>query len=177
MTDEFNVSNPRPHRYCPHDAFTLVLRPDLEGTPRPSCLHCGYVDYANPKPCVEALVEQGGRLLLGQRGIEPSKGMWDILGGFMHAGETVEEALCREIREESGLTVRPDRFLGSFPATYGKLVEPIIILCFTAIPLDGTLQAGTDIAELRWFDRNELPHEMAFPHQRRVIEEWLKPGS
>jgi NADH pyrophosphatase NudC (nudix superfamily) len=165
--------NVRPlFEFCPHDATKLRSLPDPEGTPRPTCPRCGFADYRNPKPCVEALVEQDGRLLLGRRGIEPSKGMWDILGGFMHAGESVEEALRREVHEESGLHVRMGRFLGSFPGSYGGLQEAIIVLCFTARPEGGSLTPATDVAELCWFAPEDLPRDMAFPHQRGVIGLW-----
>lgn len=158
--------------YCPYDATPLAAAPDPEGTPRPTCPKCGFADYRNPKPCVEAIVHHDLRLLLGRRAIEPSKGMWDILGGFMNVGETVEKALRREVVEECGLEVSIERYLGSHIGVYGRLREPIIVLCFSAVPTGGVLRAGTDISELRWFPLAELPPTMAFPHQRERLADF-----
>src|SRR5262245_3308330 len=174
MTAE-SVSPIRPlFTYCPYDATALTPVSDLEGTLRPTCRMCGFVDYRNPKPCVEALVEQDGRLLLGRRAIEPAKGMWDILGGFMQVGETVEEALQREVLEESGLEVRMTCFLGSHVGVYGRQNEPILVLCFAAESIGGALRPATDVAELRWFSPYELPGPRAFPHQRAVLEAGMR---
>jgi ADP-ribose pyrophosphatase YjhB (NUDIX family) len=120
------------------------------------------------------LVEEQGRILLGRRAVEPGKGLWDILGGFIDAGETAEEAARREILEESGLQVRIDRYLGSFPDVYGPRRLPTLNLGFVAVPTGGTLRAATDIGELRWFAGDELPGVWAFPHQVKMIELWRK---
>lgn len=158
--------------HCPYDGSPLAPRPDGEGTTRPTCSSCGFTDYGNPKPCVAVIVEDAGRILLGKRAHEPSKGLWDILGGFIDAGETAEEAVHREMKEESGLEVRITRFLGTFLDTYGPRRLPTLNLAYVAVPTGGAARAASDIAELRWFAAAELPAVWAFPHQPRVIEAW-----
>jgi NADH pyrophosphatase NudC (nudix superfamily) len=158
--------------FCPYDGNRLVSGPDGEGVARPGCPSCGFIDYANPKPCVAVVVEQEGRVLLGRRAFDPAKGLWDILGGFIDANETAEEAVRREILEETGLRVTIKRYLGSFPDTYGPRGLPVLNLAFVAVAEGGTTQAASDVAELRWFAEEDLPEVWAFPHQVKVIEAW-----
>lgn len=161
--------------HCPYDGAALFPRPDGEGITRPTCAACGFVDYGNPKPCVVAVVEDNGRILLGKRAHEPSKGLWDILGGFIDAGETAEAAVLREVREESGLEVRITRILGTFIDTYGPRQLPTLNIAYVAVPTGGAARAASDIAELCWFAAAKLPAVWAFPHQPRVIEAWARP--
>lgn len=163
--------------FCPYDGARLVARTDGEGRQRPTCSACGFVDYCNPKPCVEIVVEEQGRVLLGRRAFEPSLGLWDILGGFIETDETAEAAVHREIAEESGLQVRITRYLGSFPDVYGPWEVPTLSFAFTAEPIGGVLRSASDVAELRWFAAEDLPTEWAFPHQPKVIAAWRQQGS
>ncbi len=65
-------------------------------------------------PCVGAIVrDEAGRLLLIQRGHDPGAGLWSLPGGRIEPGETDEQALVREMREETGLTVRPGPLAGA----------------------------------------------------------------
>lgn len=61
---------------------------------------------ARPELCVGALVCRGGSVLLVQRGREPGRGLWSVPGGRVEAGETMAEAVVRELREETGLIGR-----------------------------------------------------------------------
>lgn len=83
------------------------------------CETCGFELYLNTAAAVAALIADGqGRLLITVRGKEPGKGGWDLPGGFADPGESAEEALRREVREEIGLEVTAVRYLGSYPNTY-----------------------------------------------------------
>ena len=157
---------------CPYDGSSLEPVPDAHGRPVPTCRQCGFKDWGNPKPCVAVLVVQDGRLLLARRAVEPAKGEWDVLGGFIDAGETAEHAAAREMLEETGLTVRVTRYLGSLVDTYGPRGDPTLNLIFVAEPTGGTPTAKSDVAELRWFDAAELPRTMAFTHQHEVLRRW-----
>lgn len=160
-----------PFVFCPYDGHKLVSHLE-EGITRPACPACGFIDYANPKPCVAVIVEQDGKILLGLRATEPAKGLWDILGGFIDAGETAEDAVHREILEETGLRVEIVRYLGSFPDTYGPRRLPTLNLGFVAVPVGGTLRAASDVGEVRYFAADQLPEVWAFPHQVQIIAAW-----
>ncbi|HPC47156.1 MAG TPA: NUDIX domain-containing protein [Deltaproteobacteria bacterium] len=85
------------------------------------CRACGYVLFFNVAAAVAGIIEDDtGRVLLVERATEPAKGALDLPGGFVEPGETAEEALAREVREELDLSLRRDslRYLGSFPNTY-----------------------------------------------------------
>jgi 8-oxo-dGTP diphosphatase len=103
-------------------------------------------------PCVGAVIKDDrGRLLLIKRGHDPGAGLWSLPGGRVEPGETDAEALVREMREETGLVVRPGRLLGSVRRPYGD-GDVVDIRDYTATVIGGTLNAGDDAAEARWVD-------------------------
>jgi 8-oxo-dGTP diphosphatase len=106
--------------------------------------------------CVGAIItDAAGRLLLIKRGHEPGKGLWSVPGGRVEPGETDEQALTREIREETGLSVRPGRLIGALrrPAPGGAVLD---IRDYAATVTGGTLTAGDDADDARWAAPAEL---------------------
>src|SRR3954470_12515537 len=78
-------------------------------------------------PCVGAVVRGvAGRLLMIRRGREPSRGLWSLPGGRVEAGETAEEAVVREVREETGLEVRPVQPVGRVRIPAGPVVYEVV---------------------------------------------------
>lgn len=107
-------------------------------------------------PCVGAIItDAAGRLLLVRRGHEPGKGRWSIPGGHVEPGETDEQALAREVREETGLSVRPGPLVGTVrrPAPGGAVLD---IRDYAAAVTGGTLAAGDDADDARWAGPAEL---------------------
>lgn len=103
-------------RYCPKCAAAAMR---FIGTKLLRCEACGFELYMNPAAAVGGvIVDPRGRMVVLVRGKEPGKGLWDLPGGFVDPGETAEEALAREIREEVGLEVAAMRYLGSWPNVY-----------------------------------------------------------
>ncbi len=83
------------------------------------CRACGFELYLNAATAAAALIaDNQGRLLVIVRAREPQKGKWDLPGGFTDPGESAEESLCREVREELGLEIASMRYLCSSPNTY-----------------------------------------------------------
>jgi ADP-ribose pyrophosphatase YjhB (NUDIX family) len=101
------------------------------------------------------IIDSGGRLLLIRRGHEPGRGLWSVPGGRIEPGESDEQAVIREIREETGLSVRVGRLVGSVrrPAPGGAVFE---IRDYAATVTDGTLTVGDDADDARWVDRAEM---------------------
>ena len=101
-------------------------------------------------PCVGAVVRDGaGCLLLIKRGHDPEAGKWSLPGGRIEPGETDAQALVREMREETGLTVLPGPLLGAVerPGPGGRIID---IRDYAATVTGGTLTAGDDAADARW---------------------------
>jgi len=107
-------------------------------------------------PCVGAVIKDDtGRLLLVKRGHEPGKGLWSIPGGRVEAGESDAAALVREVREETGLAVRPGRLIGSVrrAAGDGGVFE---IRDYAAAVSGGALVPGDDADDAVWAGPAEL---------------------
>jgi mutator protein MutT len=103
-------------RYCPKCGAAAL---QMVGSKLLRCGTCGFEFYLNAAAAVAGLiVDSQGRLLITVRGKEPGKGKWDLPGGFVDPGESAEEALRREVREEVGLEVTAVQYLGSYPNTY-----------------------------------------------------------
>jgi 8-oxo-dGTP diphosphatase len=119
--------------------------------------------------CAGAIVfDERGRLLLIQRGHEPSKGKWSLPGGRIEVGESAEEAAVREVREETRLDVRISRLAGEVEwqvGDDGQAEQPsdagadsLHILDFVGERIDPTqvARAGDDAADVRWVTCSEL---------------------
>lgn len=103
-------------RYCPRCGGQDV-RADRDN--KMICDGCGFEFYFNTAAAVAGLiVDEDGRLLVIVRDEEPAKGTWDLPGGFVDPGESVEEAVTREVREEVGLEVVSTKYFCSVPNVY-----------------------------------------------------------
>ena len=157
-------------RYCPRCATELAAGGGPGG--QPACPSCGFVRYENPKLAAGVVVEHDGRVLLVRRNHEPLYGRWTFPSGFVDAGEVVEEAAAREVREEAGVEVRIDRLLG----VYSSAGERVVFVAYAGSTLGGTPVAGDEALEVGLFDRDALP-ELAFSHDRAILEAWRGSAS
>ena len=101
------------------------------------------------------VIDGQGRLLMIKRGHDPGAGLWSIPGGRIEPGETDAEALVREMREETNLTVQVGRLLGRVrrPGLDGAVID---IRDYAATVIGGTLRAGDDAADARWIAPGDL---------------------
>lgn len=101
--------------------------------------------------CVGGIVhDELGRLLLIRRANEPGRGLWSVPGGRVEPGETDEDAVVREMREETGLDVIPGTLVGSVRR------GPYDIHDYACSIAGGTLRAGDDADEAQWIDAGTL---------------------
>ena len=125
------------------------------------------------RPGVSAILLTPDGLLLQRRS---DNNLWGLPGGSVEPGESVTEALIREVREETGLEVEPGRLVGvySSPAlgqvvTYpdGNVIH-YVSSSFECRIVGGTLTCGDESLELRWYDPRRLPVEIVPMHRVRV---------
>lgn len=140
----------RTHRYC-GACGTPTAQAEHERAKR--CPACGLVVYPRISPAMMVLVTRGDELLLG-RGVNFPPGRYSALAGFLEAGETVEECVAREVREETAVEVRDLRYFGSqswpFPNS--------LMLAFTAEYAGGALRPDpAELADAQWFGLDALP--------------------
>lgn len=124
-------------------------------------------------PCVGALVyDHRGRLLLIQRGQEPGRGLWSLPGGRVEPGETDQEALVREVAEETGLRVRPRRLVGRVvrAAPGGGSYEIADYAC----TVDGPehLTPATDAAAARWVTADDYAQLPVVTGLTETLRDW-----
>jgi 8-oxo-dGTP diphosphatase len=129
------------------------------------------LDAANSSPVfrlgVFALIfDDQGRILLGHR---RDTDWWNLPGGGMELEETVDEALCREVREETGLAVKVERLVG----VYSKPQKQEVVLTFRCNVTGGSLQATEEISESRYFPPDALPGNTLPKHRQRIEDALL----
>jgi 8-oxo-dGTP diphosphatase len=131
-------------------------------------------DWPRPMVTVDAVVfsntDDKIRVLLINRGKEPFKGKWALPGGFVNMDEELEDAVVRELEEETGLTGVKLEQMHTF-GTIGR--DPRgrqISVAFMGIATtcQDKIKAGDDAAKAKWFDIEELPKDMAFDHKKVV---------
>lgn len=119
-----------------------------------------------PEVAVGAVALDAGRILLIRRGHGPAAGTWSLPGGRVEPGETLHDAVVREVREEAGLEVVVDRFLG-YVERLGDDPEPhhFVILDFVVTVADRSAMpcAGGDAAEAAWIPLADLPEYRLAP--------------
>lgn len=128
-------------------------------------------DWPRPMVTVDAAVFRytagGVELLLIRRKNDPYMGKWAIPGGFVDMDEELEDAVIRELAEETGLTGVALEQMHTF-GTIGR--DPRgrqITIVFTGIANErAEVKAGDDAADARWFDIENLPDDMAFDHDK-----------
>ena len=109
-------------------------------------------------PGVSVAILQDGRFLLVRRGHEPSKGLYAFPGGRVHDGETDEDAVRRELAEETGLAVErvaPHEELLLPPSANGDY-PAFRLMVFRGYGPSGEMRAGDDAAEVGWFRLEEM---------------------
>lgn len=138
-----------------------------------ACTNCPFVNYQNPRPTVSGILLYNGKLLLTRRGRDPFKGAWDFPGGFMEQNETPEEAIRREMKEETGLDVSVVKLVGIYPGFYPLKFDPVALLSIVYLlrsPHDRVV-ARDDVEEGKWFSLHRLPRRIAFNNHVRILRD------
>jgi NAD+ diphosphatase len=156
----------RDHQFCGR-CGTPTEQVDGERARR--CPVCGLNAFPRVSPAIIVLIERGETILLA-RGHHFQPGRFGIIAGFVEPGETLEEAVRREIREEVGLAVTDVRYFGSqpWPFPHG------IMIGFNAVSAAGEIQLDPqEMAEAGWYTLDDLPMvPQKLSIARRLIDAW-----
>lgn len=157
----------RTHRFCGRCGTPTEMQPHERAM---KCPACGLLAFPRLAPAMITLVTRGDEALLA-RGVQFRAPMYSCLAGFVEPGESLEEAVVREVREEVGVAVTNVRYWGSQPWPFPHS----LMVGFTAEWASGDIEIDpTEIVDAQWFRRDALP---AVPPRisiaRKLIDAWL----
>jgi NAD+ diphosphatase len=156
------------HRYCGRCGSPTRL----DGAER--CVRCAGCDltfYPRISPAIIVLVRRADQALLA-RSARFTSGFYSTLAGFVEPGESLEETLAREVREEAGVEVADIRYFGSQPWPFPHS----LMVGFVAEHAGGEIQVdGVEIVDARWFSPTELPPvPPKLSIARQLIDAWVE---
>lgn len=132
------------------------------------CGACGFVLYANPAAAAAAIVLRGDEVLMIRRSIEPFRGHWTLPAGYEEVDEPPARTAVRETFEETGVVIAI-RGLYDVLYTSDDPRKRAILIAYLADPVGGTLQAGDDAQDARYFRLDALPDDIGFANNRRLL--------
>ena len=126
----------------------------------------------SPKLTVDGIIIKDGKILLVKRKNDPFKGKWALPGGFVEYGEKTEDAVTREVLEETGLKTTVDKTIGVYSDPNRDPRGHTITVVYKLDVKCGELKSGDDASDAKFFDVNQLP-ELSFDHDK-IIENVLR---
>lgn len=162
-------------KYCPKCGSSHF---NIHNFKSKKCETCGFVYYLNVSAATAAFIlNKENQLLVAQRAHAPAKGTLDLPGGFIDLNETAEDAITREIREETGLVIPHVEYLFSLPNLYtysGFDVHTADLFFQCRIDNFSLIQANDDVQELFVLHRHEIKPELfGLQSIRKAVEIWL----
>lgn len=145
------------------------------GRIRPVCPRCGFVYYFAPQVAAVAVVTREGddRFLLVRRGENPGKGLWGLPGGYVELGETADEALLREVQEETGYLVDAGARVGVWSFFNETKQIAGVALVYATRVRGGALAVASDSTAAAWVEYQELSsYRLAFESHREALRVW-----
>jgi NAD+ diphosphatase len=145
------------HRFCSNCGAPSNL---VEAGWRRDCPECKATHFPRTDPVVIMLAIDGDRCLLGRQ-TRFVKGMWSCLAGFVEPGETIEEAVRRETREEAGITCGKVRYFATQPWPFPM---SLMIGCHAEALTSDIAVDTSELEDARWFDREEAAQMLLRRH-------------
>jgi ADP-ribose pyrophosphatase YjhB (NUDIX family)/DNA-directed RNA polymerase subunit RPC12/RpoP len=141
-------------QFCSQCGATMVARL-IDGRKRLTCAECGHVAFVSCSLSAGGLLICEEKVLLIQRGTEPNKGLWTLPGGYVEIDETPDQAVVREVTEETGLETRADGLIGLWSASRENRQT---VYCVFRLGLTGAMEQlkangnGDEIQQARFVD-------------------------
>lgn len=133
------------------------------------CEACGATHFSNPKLVVACVAEWQGSVLLCRRAIEPRLGLWALPGGYVEAGESIQSAAAREVREEANAVVDDIALYRIY--NLPKFNE--VVAVFRGQLREGRFSAGDETSEAQLFGKRTLPWDtIAFESTRAALNDF-----
>jgi NAD+ diphosphatase len=156
----------RTHRFCGRCGVPLKPR---EAERAKECPKCGLLHFPRLAPAVIVLVERGNQLLMA-RSRHFAPGVYSVLAGFVEPGETLEEAVEREVFEEAGIKIKDVRYFGSQPWPFPHS----LMIGFTAQYAGGEIRINDgELEDAGWFTVDRLPGQPGKISIARKLIEWF----
>jgi NAD+ diphosphatase len=170
------------HRFCAVCGHATAVK---EAGYLRECDECDAQHFPRTDPVVIMLVESGERCLLGRQAAWPAQ-MYSALAGFIEAGESIEEAVRREVAEEAGIAVGDVRYFASQPWPFPS---SLMIGCIARAESEAVTVDKAELEDARWFPRAEILRSLAQPGAggvfvppplaiaHHLIKAWAEAGS
>ncbi len=156
-------------RFCSHCATPLARITQAEDSgdvERLRCPACGWTHWNNPTPVLAAVVELNGQVLLARNAAWPAS-MFALITGFMEAGESPQEGIAREVKEETNLDVRACNLIGAY-----EFVRMNQIIIAYHVVVEGTVKLSPELLDYRLYD---LPDLRCWPAGTGyALADWLR---
>ena len=127
---------------------------------------------------VGAVIVANGKVLIVKRKYDPLAGQWSLPGGGVELGETLEDSIVREMREETGLEIEVGPVIEVFDRITrdddGEVRYHFVLVDYLCWPVGGELHASSDVADARFVDPSELPHYNLTKKANEVIARALE---
>lgn len=129
--------------------------------------------YKTPKITVDGIIKKGNEILLIRRRNIPFKNSWALPGGYLEYNEKTEDAVIREIFEETGLFTEIINLIGVYSDPKRDPRGHTVSIIYELRIIKGKLESGDDATDVNFFNLNNLPDNLAFDH-KKVIKDYIR---